>query len=92
MELGTQKLILIFEAVNDTLQEIFIGATSLPLLSIEKRHRQEPPTPIRHWRPEHKVTYHAVETGLSAKFSADFLPAYARAAHSGWKTFIDPMQ
>jgi hypothetical protein len=89
---STQKLILIFEAVNETLQELFVGATSLPLAVVQRRHRDQLPPSISHWRADHKITYHAVECGLSAKFSSDFLPAYARSAHTGWKTFVDPMQ
>ena len=92
MELPTQKLIFIFEAVNESLQEAFVGATSLPLAAVERRHRFARPAAIAHWRPEHHVLYRRVESGLSAKESAAFIPAYARAAHAGWKTFVDHLQ
>jgi hypothetical protein len=88
----TQKLILIFEAVNETLRESFVGATSMPLAMVRRLYESTPPPAIAHWRPEHKVSFLPVEAGMSAQESAAFIPAYAKAAHYGWKTYIDPQQ
>lgn len=88
----TQKLVLVFEAVNETLGESFVGATSLPLAVVRERHRTQPPTSIAHWLPDHRVEYRAVESGLSAVECRDFVPAYAKAAHAGRRIFLDAAQ
>lgn len=92
MEWKTQRLVFVFEAVNETLDESFVGATCLPLSVIRERHRDQPPASIAHWMPDHKVYYRAVETGLSATQCEAFLPAYAKAAHGGRKFFLDAGQ
>ena len=84
---------LVFEAINDTLKESFIGATSLPLALIERRHHENPPESIAHWRPEQAVHYRCVESGLSAQETPTFLDGYARTANRfGWKTVVDALQ
>lgn len=89
----TQKLMLVFEAINDTLHESFVGATSLPMSLVERRHQEHPPEEIAHWSPEQKVYYRCVESGLSAQETPTFLSSYAQTAgRFGWKTFVDDLQ
>jgi hypothetical protein len=93
MEIRTQKLMIVFEAVNESLQEIFMGATSLPLAIVERRHQERRPELVGHWSHEHRITYRAVESGLSAREAPTFLSGYAQTANRfGWKTFVDDRQ
>jgi hypothetical protein len=93
MELRTQKLMVVFEAVNDTLHESFIGATSLPMSLVERRHQEHRPDLVAHWEPEHRISYRCVESGLSAQEAPTFLLGYAQTAtRFGWKTFVDDLQ
>lgn len=93
MEIRTQKLMIVFEAINESLQEIFIGATSLPPLIVERRHQEHRPELIAHWLPDQRISYRVVESGLSAQEAPTFLAGYAGTAKRfGWKTFVDARQ
>ncbi len=93
MEMRTQKLMLVFEAINDTLHESFVGATSLPLSIIERRHQEHLPESIAHWLPGQEIYYRCVESGLSAQETPTFLKSYAGTAERfGWKTVVDDLQ
>jgi hypothetical protein len=93
MEMRTQKQMLVFEAVNDTLKESFVGATSLPLSIIERRHHENPPEAMAHWEDSHIVHYRCVESGLSARETTIFLKSYANTSEKfGWKTSFDALQ
>jgi len=90
MEMRTVKLMLVFEAVNDTLKEAYVGATSLPLSIVERRHQENPPPELAHWGPDHAISYRCVESGLSAQETPTFLASYAHTnARFGWKTVVD---
>jgi len=80
--------VVVFEAVNDTLKEFFVGISFVPLTAdeIASRHRESPPAAIAHWRREHRVWYRCVDPGLAAHNSQDFVRSYAqRMAQSDWK-------
>lgn len=93
MEMRTQKLMVVFEAVNETLHEAFIGATSLPMSIVERRHQERRPEMVGHWRHEHQISYRCVESGLSAQEAPTFLSGYAHTTNRfGYKTFVDDRQ
>lgn len=80
--------VVVYEAVNDTLKEFFVGISTLPLTAdeIASRHRESPPPAIAHWRAEHQVWYRCVDPGLAAADSQDFVRGYAqRMAQPDWK-------
>ena len=93
MDIRTQKLMIVFEAVNESLQEIFIGATSLPLPIVQRRHQEHRPGLIGHWQDAHRISYRVAESGLSCQEAPTFLKGYAGTAQRfGWKTFVDDRQ
>ena len=80
--------VVVFEAVNDTLKEFFVGISTLPLTAdeIASRHRESPPAAIAHWKSEHQVWYRCVDPGLAASRSQEFVRSYAqRIAQPDWK-------
>jgi hypothetical protein len=84
----TQERVVVFEAVNDTLKEFYVGISTLPLTAdeIATRHQENPPAAIAHWKREHRVWYRCVDAGLSASDSQVFVRSYAeRITHPGWK-------
>ncbi len=83
-----QEQRVVFEAVNDTLKEFFVGISPVPLTAdeIADQHRQSPPAAIAHWKPEHQVWYRCVDAGLSAADSEAFVSSYTRRlTQPGWK-------
>ncbi|MBI5241110.1 MAG: hypothetical protein HY926_11605 [Elusimicrobia bacterium] len=84
----TQEQMVVFEAVNDTLQEFYVGISLLPLTAdeIASQHRESPPAAIAHWKKEHQVWYRCVDAGLSASDSQAFVRSYSqRLTQPGWK-------
>ena len=74
----------VFEAVNETLREFFIGTTTLP---------GDPPAlaeavvtrDLAHWQKDHKISCRIVETGLAFDEALKFVERHAfAAARTGW--------
>jgi hypothetical protein len=85
---AVQEQVVVFEAVNDTLREFYVGISTLPLTAdeIANRHREDPPAAIAHWKKEHQVWYRCVDPGLSAPESQSFIRSYVeRIAQPEWK-------
>lgn len=79
----------VFEAVNESLREFFIGTTTasgeLPALSGGIGSRC-----IAHWQREHKISCRIVEQGLAIEEALKFVESYARAtARTGWTVLTD---
>ncbi|OGR58418.1 MAG: hypothetical protein A2X36_07290 [Elusimicrobia bacterium GWA2_69_24] len=52
-------MIFVYEAVNMTLKERFVGIGTMPLEVITKEHQSSPPGCAQHWDfANHKVVYH----------------------------------
>jgi len=88
----TQERVTIFEAINETLKEYYVGISTLPLTEneIASRHKENPPAAIASWQKDHKVWYRCVETGLPAMDSQTFVLCYAeKIAQLGWKVLVD---
>lgn len=81
-----QPRVAVFEAVNDSLKEAFLGTTAatLPLLSAvfaEKR-----PRAVSHWATKDRITLNIVEASLSENDAHDFIRHYAASLEAaGWK-------
>jgi hypothetical protein len=87
-EEAAQEQVVVFEAVNDTLKEFYVGISALPLTAdeIANRHQENPPAAIAHWKKEHQVWYRCVDAGLSAPESPAFVRTYTeKIARPEWK-------
>ncbi|MBI5242412.1 MAG: hypothetical protein HY922_01855 [Elusimicrobia bacterium] len=84
----TPEQVVVFEAVNDTLKEFYVGISILPLTAdeIANQHKEKPPAAIAHWKREHQVWYRCVDAGLSAPDSQAFIYTYTdKISRPGWK-------
>jgi hypothetical protein len=87
-EEATQEQVVVFEAINDTLKEFYVGISFLPLTAdeIANQHKEKPPAAIAHWKKEHEVWYRCVDAGLAAPDSQAFVRSYAdKIARPEWK-------
>ena len=72
----------VFEAVNETLHEIFVGMTAAGMGTMQ---RSVKPVEIRHWLDTHAITYTSLEFSLAASHAAEFVETHAKkAAKPGW--------
>lgn len=80
-------LVVVYEAVNDTLKEAYLGTSDLPYESVAARFRQSPPPPAAHWDPDHTVSVNIVESSLRLDDARDFIVHYAASLEAvGWRT------
>jgi hypothetical protein len=85
-------VVVVYEAVNATLKEIYVGAVihPAPLEEIARKHRALPPQPINHWQPGDAVTYRIVEAVLPLRDRREFIHTYAvEIAEVGWRIITD---
>jgi hypothetical protein len=80
------SLVCVYEAINDDLREIFVGATTDELPDLTLKHVFQKPKEIAHWRGEHRITYRAVEYAIPKAHADPFIEAYCHSrAMSSWK-------
>lgn len=80
-------LVAVYEAVNDSLKEAYLGTTESPHDSVAARFRQSPPPAASHWDPDHAVLVNVVEDSLRLDDARDFIVHYAASLEAvGWKT------
>lgn len=78
-------LVTVYEAVNETLKEVYLESSQLPISQIARFLRSDPPPELSHWRPEHRVHYRPVAT-LPRRDAEAFIARYADSgAFFGWR-------
>lgn len=79
----------VYEALNETLKELFVGLTELPLNELEARHKSGLPAVIAHWKlGAERIIYREIEPDLSD--AKAFVEGYARnMAKNGWKSITE---
>ncbi|HAH08380.1 MAG TPA: hypothetical protein DCM05_17950 [Elusimicrobia bacterium] len=85
-------VVVVFEAVNATLKEIYVGAALRPtsLEEIARKHRALLPQPVNHWHPDDAIAYRVVEEALPLRDRRDFIRSYAvQIAKDGWRVIAD---
>ena len=85
---------IIYTAANETLKELLVGATDLPLDKLKERHTGNPPPAIFHWKfNSQEIVYRDIERTLSKDAARPFIATYARAMQSiresDWKTITE---
>ncbi|MBI2789844.1 MAG: hypothetical protein HYX59_14310 [Elusimicrobia bacterium] len=80
-------LVAVYEAINDSLRETYLGTTELPEEAVAEGFRRTRPSRAAHWEERHAVTVNIVERGLRLHDARDFLTHYAASLEAvGWKT------
>jgi hypothetical protein len=81
----SQPRFTVYEAVNDTLREVYVGMSSAGMHHVMTRRGHARPPAIHHWQPDHAVSYRSVEFSLAASYAVDFVAAHAKTlARPGW--------
>ena len=81
----------VFEAVNDTIKEIFLGTTDAGMEEVVDQHQASLPERIAHWKPDHRVRYRGVEFMLTAGQARKRVVSYGRAVdRPGWTVVSGP--
>ncbi len=79
-------LVSVFEAVNDTVKEIYLGTTTLLSDQLAAQFPRTPPPATAHWESRHRVFVKVVEYSIPLKDARAFIDHYAdSAAAAGWK-------
>lgn len=80
-------LVAVYEAINDSLKEAYVGTTSHPYEAVAERFRRDRPPGASHWHANHKVTVNVVEMSLRLNDALEFVHHYAASLEAvGWKT------
>lgn len=79
----------VYEAINETLKELFVGLTDLPMAQLEARHKNTLPTAIAHWKlGAEQITYREVEPDLPD--AKAFVESYAlNMQKNAWKSITE---
>jgi hypothetical protein len=78
----------VFEVLNESLQELYVGTTDLPLEQLAAEHQRSFPRPLAHWRPEHRISYHYLDEPLPDIEAAAPIASYARGLE-GYSLLVD---
>jgi hypothetical protein len=82
-----QNLVSVYEAVNDTLKEIYLGTSNLLSEQLVRDFASSPPAPVAHWTAGQRIVVNIVEYSIPAGDAERFIAHYASsAASAGWKT------
>ena len=79
----------VYEAINETLKEMFVGLTDLPMNQVEARHKSGLPGVIAHWKlGAERIIYREVEADLADPKA--FVEGYAKNMQkNGWKSITE---
>lgn len=78
-----------FEAVNETLQELFVGTTSFPD-ELGSLPHSVTFRAITHWEPGQQINCRVIEPELALEDALKFARKYAEAAgRTGWKVLTE---
>ena len=84
--------LIVYEAINETLREFFVGTSKMPLAQLQLRHRSNAPETLSHWRPgEHRIEYREIEPDMPSADAATFIQSYIRSiGKPDWKILTEP--
>ena len=81
-----QDLITIYRTVNHSLKESYIASTDLLIHELIEHHRQTPPEPIRHWKPDQRIDYSCLVYSIPVAESERFIEQSIKDDEAkGWK-------
>ena len=82
-------LVNVYEVVNKTLKEVYLGGSELPVDKLLEFHRRSPPPAIAHWDfSKHRIVYSEIEHALPQHDIGLFIESYDLSTPMpGWKTY-----
>ena len=83
------RLVSIFEALNESIREIYLGMTALTLDQLAAAHTHKLPASIAHWRKDHGITYKCLERSVPIIDAPTFIASHAQCTRSGYKLIVD---
>lgn len=82
-EISQATLVTVYEAVNETLREMYVGLSLRLMGEIERRLRLK--KELAHWGEEDRIVVRAIDYSLPYRDARDFVRRYEQArANSGW--------
>lgn len=76
----------VFEAVNETLREVFVGTTDHLFDRLIDEFRACPPRAVAHWSAGERLSFRCVEYAVPNQDAERFIDGYAQSdALKGWK-------
>ena len=85
-----REMVCVFEAVNETLREFYLGTTTLTAVQFVDWFTRHTPPAISHWKQGEKISSRIVESGMGPEEARKFLEHYAMAASRiGWKVYVE---
>lgn len=89
MSAAQLKRVSVFEAINETLQEFYVGITPLP--SDAGLADKLSTLYVPHWKPGHKIACRFVATDMEKPDAQQFVDGHAKSlARTGWKVLTEP--
>jgi hypothetical protein len=80
----------VFEAVNGTLREFYIGTTTLPASELLNLAESVSFREDTHWDSSDLIEWRVVEEGLSREEALAFIQSYAKTTlRTGWKILTE---
>lgn len=67
----------VFEVVNETLGEVYVGTTRGTMAELIESFRRERPKALAHWRREHRLNFRSIEFDLPQQAADAFVRNYA---------------
>ncbi|UPT74849.1 MAG: hypothetical protein M0D55_03800 [Elusimicrobiota bacterium] len=76
----------VFEVVNLSRRELFVGRTTLPMNALIAHHRAARPAAMKGWGHGDDVEYRALEFGMTPRAALEFARGYvASFRRDGWR-------
>jgi hypothetical protein len=69
----------IYELLNDTLREVYVGFTDQPLEAFAVHIMGHRPKVLKHWRDAHRIVFRCVEPKIPAADASSFVSRYVGA-------------
>jgi hypothetical protein len=83
---ATKSQYTVFEAINKSRKEIFIGVTRSPVFETVAELRHARSRPVADWDPEDRVIVRSLEFGLSLKQAKLLVSGYTHSKPpKGWR-------
>lgn len=80
----------VFEAVNDSLKETYVGTTANPVEMLAAGFTEMRPRVVSHWAPKDRISLNIVESALSPSDAVAFIRHYAASIETaGWKPLLE---
>jgi hypothetical protein len=82
----------VYEAINETLKELFVGLTDLPIDQLEARHKNGLPPVIAHWKlGTERISYRDVGTTIpDPSIAKSLVESFSRnMQRTGWKSITE---